>query len=102
MRQKLGPIERDICGEYKGWNAHVRNGESQCARCLQAAADYARARRHRLGESKSTLYTAEDVALIKAQVLLDAADDAALFGAYGKAWLRERAAVLVTAGGNSE
>lgn len=72
MNAKLDPVERDICGEYKGWNAHVRNGESQCERCLQAAADYARDRRHRLGESKSKLYTPAEIEEIKRLALADA------------------------------
>ena len=72
MSQKLEPVTRDICGEYRGWNAHVRNGESQCDRCKQAAADYSRDRRHRIGESKSKLYTAAEIEDIKQSAAADA------------------------------
>lgn len=72
MSKKLEPTPRDICGEYKGWNAHVRNGESQCDRCKRAAADYARERRHRIGESTSKLYTAAEIEEIKKSAAVDA------------------------------
>jgi hypothetical protein len=72
MTVKLPPITRDICGEYKGWNAHVRNGESQCPPCLGAQATYARERRHRNGESKSTLYADDEIAAIKQQAATEA------------------------------
>ncbi len=85
MTAKLAPVERDICGEYKGWNAHVRNGESQCSDCLQAAADYARERRHRNGESKSKLYTKDEIAAIKQRAAFEAR------GALSAAQLKRRA-----------
>ena len=72
MSAKLDPVDRDICGEYKGWNAHVRSGESQCHRCKQAAADYARDRRHRLGESKSKLYTPAEIEEIQQLAIAEA------------------------------
>lgn len=70
--EKLDPVERDICGEYKGWNAHVRNGERQCDRCRRAAADYARDRRHRIGESTSKLYTAAEIEEIQRMAVMEA------------------------------
>lgn len=72
MSAKLAPTERDICGEYKGWNAHVRNGESQCDRCKKAAADYSRERRHRIGESKHKLYTAAEIEEIQRLAVTEA------------------------------
>lgn len=72
MSEKLDPVERDVCGEYRGWNTHRRNGESQCRRCLQAAADYARDRRHRLGESTSRLYTPAEIEEVKRLATADA------------------------------
>lgn len=65
MDHKLPPVIRDICGEYKGWNAHQRNGESQCGLCRKAAAEYKREHRHSTGFSKSTLYTAAAIEEIK-------------------------------------
>lgn len=85
MTTKLPPVERDICGQHKGWNAHMRNGESPCPRCRQAATDYARERRHRNGESKSTLYTPAEIEEIKRQAATDAR------GALSIAYLSRRA-----------
>jgi hypothetical protein len=66
---KLPPVERKICGEYRGWNAHNRYGEEVCGPCKTAHARYARERRHRNGESKSTLYTAAQIEAIKQQAV---------------------------------
>ena len=68
---KLDPVHRDICGEYKGWNAHRRHNENQCEPCKKAAADYARDRRHKTGESKSSLYTAAEIADIRRMAVIE-------------------------------
>lgn len=72
MSRKLEPITRDICGQYKGWNAHQRNGENQCTPCRRAAADYKRSHRHSTGFSKSTLYTESEIEEIKHAAINDA------------------------------
>lgn len=72
MTQKLPPVIRDICGEYRGWNAHQKNGEDKCAPCQKANRDYVRALRHRKGESKASLYTPAQIEEIKQQAASDA------------------------------
>ena len=72
MSGKLAPVYRVICGEYRGWNAHNRYGEEACEPCRKAQATYARERRHRNGESKSTLYTPSQIEAIKQQAASDA------------------------------
>jgi hypothetical protein len=87
---KKPATQRDICGTYKGWNAHKRNNEDTCPPCQQAQTDYARDWRHRTGRSTSQLYSHADIAAIKAEALREAANEA-MWGAYGKNWLTTRA-----------
>lgn len=72
MTSKKPATKRDICGEYRGWNTHRRYGEEVCDPCRAAQAKYAKERRHRTGESKSTLYTAAQIEAIKQQAAAEA------------------------------
>jgi hypothetical protein len=49
-----GPSIYPDCGTYAAWNRHKAKKNTPCLQCRKAAADYARDRRHRLGESKGT------------------------------------------------
>ena len=69
----------------------MRSKEPACTSCNAAHAAYTRRWRGRTGRTESRLYTDAEISEIKAQALRDAADEA-LFGAYGKGWLRDRAA----------
>jgi len=67
MSAKLDPVKRDVCGQHRGWNAHNRHGESQCASCLRAKADYMLDYRRRKGLTLSKLYTPAEIEEIKRQ-----------------------------------
>ena len=72
MRAKLDPIERDICGQHAGWNAHNRHGEGQCAPCLRAHADYMLDYRRRKGLTLSKLYTPAEIEEIQRLAIVEA------------------------------
>ena len=55
MTEKKNPVIREKCGTPAGWNAHNYYGETQCAPCLRAKADYMQDWRLRTGRTKYKL-----------------------------------------------
>jgi hypothetical protein len=72
MSTKLDPVKREICGQHSGWNAHNRHGESQCAPCLRAKADYMLDYRRRKGLTLSRLYTPAEIEEIQRLAAVEA------------------------------
>ena len=66
------PTDRQTCGKLSGANAHRRNGERACEKCLIASREYQRARRAKIKAGEPTHDETKAEKREKAEVVGDA------------------------------
>lgn len=69
MPAKRPPVRRDICGEYRGFQAHKKHGEDPCADCVEGRNAYMRDYRRRTGLTTGSLYTDEQIVALQAEAV---------------------------------